>query len=249
MKIDLKILNNFRNFTIGQEFCIDIIHGELLYVTAPNRFGKTTLLNALRGSLDSLKEVNEKETDGLTPSSRAKAYLECGANVEVSGFDYDEAFFLESVTDDPSSFENSSTAWGLIATGGLSAQKFSKGEKAIYLLARIKDKISKYLAQKYGSIEGWKNSGKSGLVVLDEIDDGLDPQYQMCYNNIIYKLFIEEFNLDAVIVSHSLICPLGKSKKHNYSVMVYKMNGNIKISPEDYFLVESGYKIERVTNS
>lgn len=243
-KIDFEITKDFRNFKTGEKFCLDIIPNEILYVAAPNRFGKTTLLNGLRGMKDSLLEDNKSDFDGMTSISRSIAYLECESSMNINGYDYDEAFFMEAITDDPTSFENSATAGGFICGGGFATQKMSKGEKALFLIVKIKDKITKYLNKKYGSIDEWKKSGKTGLVVLDEIDDGLDASIQLKYNDIVFKLFMKEFNLDAVIVSHSLLCPLGKGRFEGCSAMVYDMRSNLKITPKEYFEIESGFLIK-----
>lgn len=244
MKIDFVIKKDFRKFKKGNKFCLDIIPNEILYVAAPNRFGKTTLLNGLRGKKDSLAETNKHDFDGMTSVARQIAYMECESCMDISGYDYDEAFFMEAVTDDPTSFENSATAGGLIGGGGYYTQKMSKGEKAVYLIAKIRDRITKYLNKKYGSVEDWKASGKTGLIVLDEIDDGLDPFFQTRYNDLIFGHFVKEFNLDAVVVSHSLICPLGKTKYEDCSVMVYDMQCNFKLTPKEHFEIESGFLIK-----
>jgi hypothetical protein len=244
MKIDFIIKKDFRKFKEGDKFCLDIVPNEILYVAAPNRFGKTTLLNGLRGLKDSLAETNKYDFDGMTSSARELAYLECGACMDISGYDYDEAFFMEVITDDPTSFENSATAGGLVGGGGFFTQKMSKGEKAIYLIAKIKDRITKYLNKKYGSVEEWKTSGKTGLIVLDEIDDGLDPFFQTRYNELIFNQFVKGFNLDVVVVSHSLICPLGKTKFKDCSVKVYNMQFHIKLTPKEHFEIESGFIIK-----
>lgn len=248
MKINFEITKDFRRFKAGQKFCLDIIPNEILYIAAPNRYGKTTLLNGLRGIKDSLLETNKSDFDGMTSSARELAYLECGACMNIQGYDYDEAFFMEAVTDDPTSYENSATAEGLVCGGGYYTQRMSKGEKAIYLIAKIRDRITKYLNKKYGSIEKWKSSGKSGLIVLDEIDDGLDPSLQMKYNDLVSKFFIKEFNLDAVVVSHSLMCPLGKTRYEDCSAMVYEMQYNLKLPPIEHFEMESDYEIKPMFN-
>lgn len=243
MEIHFEILNDYRNFKKGDNYTIEIIPNEILYLAAPNKYGKTTLLNALRGRKDSLKELNLHDTDGMSCQTRDLTYVECKKYVNVEGFDYDEAFFMESVSDDPCSFENAATAWGLVTTGGLSVQRYSKGEKAVFLLCKLADQIKKCLIKKYGSVDEWKSSGKKGLVVIDEIDDGLDPHFQLNYNGIIRKIFIDAFSVDVVVVSHSLLCPLGKFKTDDYHAMVYSFKCNRKFIPETWFNLETKYTL------
>ena len=243
MEIHFEILNDYRKFKKGDHYDIEIKPKEILYLMAPNRYGKTTLLNALRGQKDSLEEMNRHDTDGVGNQMREITYVECKKNIKVEGFDYDETFFMESVSDDPCSFENAATAWGLVSTGGMATQRFSKGEKSLFLICKLKKQIMDCLIKKYGSIDEWKSSGKTGLVVVDEIDDGLDPVMQMNYNNIIMDLFIDTFNIDVVVVSHSLLCSLGKFKKEGYSAMIYHFGLNRKYLPESYFNIVTGYNL------
>lgn len=131
MKINFEILDDYRNFKKGDNYSIEINPKEILYLSAPNKYGKTTLLNSLRGQKDSLKEINLLYTDGMSCQTREITYVECKKYIKIEGFDYDESFFMESVSDEPCSFENSATAWGLSMTGGMTVQRYSKGEKII----------------------------------------------------------------------------------------------------------------------
>jgi len=238
MEIRFTIEKDCRSFKEGENHVIVPEKEGILYISGRNGSGKSTLLHIMRRHLDSLKAMNLKITVGMEDPRIETASLE---PIKMEGFEYDEAFYLDSVTDDPINMYNSASASGFLQGGGMESQRHSRGENSIVMLDRFRTKITKYLTDKYGSVEEWKKTGKRGLIVLDEIDEGLDIPMQFGFNVIIETVFINEFGCDVICVSHNAIC---MKSVCDCPVHVYDMFGRSKMIVDEYITLVTGRYIE-----
>jgi len=241
--INVKIKEKTRCFYGMEEYNLNIPDKGVLYLCGQNKTGKTTILQYIRTKKDSLKNINLDAFDGMTSFVLTSTAME---PIEVNGLEqYDEIFCLDSIIDDPNSMENSATAAALFTGGGLTASHKSKGEKSVLIINLFLNKISKYLIKKYGSEDKWKSSNKKGLIILDEVDEGMDMVYQSNFNRTVIKtLCNERFNCDVICVTHSMLTLLGKvddsGKDYGTCYDIYLF---VEMTPTEYFESITGYKV------
>lgn len=214
-------------------------HG-ILYLCGKNRCGKSTVLQYIRSQRDSLKEINLRMTDSMESTAIRVAACE---PITVKGLDaYDEIFCLDSAVDDPNLSENSCSAVSLIMGGGMKASSLSRGEKAMYIISRFMGKIQKHVTDRYGSLDTWKKSGKKGLIILDEVDEGLAAKPQIRFNETIIKKFcIGELGCDVICVTHSPLTMMGKAS--DLEIVCYDMMKGCETTPNQFFKDLTGYNI------
>lgn len=238
MKIEYTFHKSYRKFNADTTRTLNINENGINYICAPNGYGKSTLIHILRGMKDSLKDERKSMFDGMTSSRLEQMKGIYDDVVSVNGFDADEAFYLDSVVDDPMSFENAATAWGLVAGGGMDMQRHSRGENSQAQLMRFHKRITNYLIKNYGSIAEWKASGKKGIVFLDECDEGIEVNIQLIMNRFLYKKFVDELGLMIVSISHTPLCMMGRID--DCKVNVYDAQFDMLLMPEDYFEIITG---------
>lgn len=238
MNINIHIKEDFRNFKSGRDYNINVPDNGILYLGGTNECGKSTLLQILRSNKDSLYDINKKLFDRMVDFRIENSK---SLPVDISGYDYDETFFLDSIIDDPCSFVMSASASGFIDGGGFLAQRQSKGEKTLVMIAKFEEKIKKYLINKYGSIEEWKNSGKKALVVFDEADEGLDMRMQFNFNKFLHNVYNKKYNMDVIVVSHNPIVILSKT---DGEIKVYDIEYNLDTDPSEYIYLLSGNTVD-----
>lgn len=234
--IQIKIDKAYRKFKEGDIYNFDVSPSYTLVVVGKNGVGKSSLFRGIRGIKDSLEKINKSNLDGMTASANEIASLEFNSSASITGLEeFDEIYCLDRVTDDPTTFEAASTAYGLIAGGGFYTQKMSGGQKSIFMLRTFVDKIKKVHKQ-----------GASSLVILDEADTGFDMNNQMMYitaaTNMLKKV-LENPNI--IVVTHNPLSIISKMNK--VPIKVYDIDpGLCKTfdSPEDWCFVKTGIKIE-----
>ncbi len=232
--ITIKINHSYKSFKEGEEFNLDVSPSHVLFITGNNRTGKSSILRGIRGIKDTLKEVNKDCWDGMCSSVNKNAALEFQANVSIEGLDqFDEVFCLDRVTDDPNSFEVAATASGLVGGGGLYCQRTSGGEKSLIMLGMFVKKIAKHHKQ-----------GNKALIILDEIDNGLDVNLQIKFvkgvKDALDKVIKEEYSL--LIVTHNPLTILSKDNQFKYKI--YDMNHKYTFdSGEMWFYLNTEMKI------
>lgn len=243
MEIQFDIQKDFRQFKEGTKYTINPQFGKILYITGKNRSGKSTLLQILRSKKDSLRSINKQEFDGMYDDRIELAGLE---PCEVTGYDYDEVFFLDSIIDDPASMMNSASAYAFINGGGYASRSQSKGEKALIMIHKFRMKIERYLKDTYGSVDEWRKSNKRCLIVLDEADEGFDVNLQLNWNYILLRKFINEYRADLIVVSHNPLCmmsPLPELYRKGVLIETYDIETKLTMTPGEYFQQETGYSI------
>lgn len=237
MEISFNIEKDCRKFKAGTEIKLATRDKGILYLCGANGSGKSTLLHIMRSKMDSLQKVNIKIHDGCFNDKYKEAAME---PIEMKGFDYDEAFYLDSVIDNPTSFMNAASAGAFILGGGQASQFRSRGENSLIELELFRRKVESYLIDNYGSIGKWKESGKRGLVVLDEIDEGLDMRLQFRFNGILDRKFIEELGVDIICVTHNPIC---MKSVCDCDVEVFDIQTLITMIPDEYIMLLTGMKL------
>lgn len=233
MKIE--ITEDFRKvFKKGTIYNLDLKPGEITYMIGPMGCGKSTLMNALRAKKDSMKSFNEKKFDGMGGLDFTTRIIDVIAFTKIHDYDFDKACFIDIVTDNPSSFYNSATAFGFINGGGMSMQHISRGQGSERMFVQFISEIVECIGEK---------SDERILICFDEIDEGFDIQAQIRFSMFLNKLLIEKRypNASIIFISHSIITALSGMKETN--VKYFNVKDNCYTTPEKYFEEQTGYNI------
>lgn len=229
--ITIKINKDYRNFKSGDIFNLDVSPDYILIIIGKTGLGKSSLLRGIRGIKDSLESINLKDFDKMDSSNNKSAYLDFKKNATIEGIEqFDEIFSLDRITDDPNSFELASTAVGLIQGGGVHTNRMSGGQKSLYIFSNFIYKVKKV-----------HKENNTSLVMLDEIDFGLDINSQKIYLKSIYKGFNNILNNPSIIVvTHNLLTPLYFKDK----IKIYDMDLKDYFSnPYEWFNLKTGLQI------
>lgn len=233
----ITVTNDFRKFKKGDVFELDLQPGEITFLVGPNGCGKSTLMFALRHQLDNFAQLDNHNTENMKGLDLQKQYLGIALNMRVEGFDFDKAFFRDTIVDNPTSFTNAATAWGLIAGGGLADSNKSAGQKSISAQCRM-------VANIVDIVGG--NSDERLLIGIDELDDSMDIQAQMRMAHIWQGLILKRYpNASILFITHSLFTALGASHVcKDVKTRCYDVSRKCYCTPEEYFAAETGYSIE-----
>lgn len=175
---------------ILNDISFDIYEGEILGFIGPNGAGKTTAIKLILG----LQSINSGEiyiNGNSVQKSFTKAIAKVGAIVENP----DIYMYLTG-------YENLKMNARLY--NNIKPQRIDEIVKIVGLENRIKDKVSKYslgMRQRLGVAIALLH--KPNLLVLDEPNNGLDPEGIIDLRNLLKKLAKEE-NLAVLISSHNL---------------------------------------------
>jgi predicted ATPase len=199
IELKFKFDKDFRTFKAGTEFTIPVKRFAITYLCGLNGSGKSSLLRTIRCKKDSLREDFLRTYDGVTNSMLEEAGHTFRGTIE--GLDeYDEVFCLDSQVDDPLNFSNASTAVGLVNGRGLAGMHSSRGQ---LMGTKFVEFINKVNAR--------KDKSKRTLIILDEVDEGLDMRIQFRWNKAIENRLILETGADVICVSHNPLCMLSES--------------------------------------
>ena len=221
---DDKVLENItiilkkddRCFKAGDTISIDL-HEGVNFVVGPNGSGKTTLMHYIRAQRHDLRELNKKIFDGMGndddkiygrhwSDDKSKPFV--SSVFDIQGLDrFDQVFVLDSIDDDPTSFTNSATAAGLIGGGGFAALSASKGQKAGMMLAKFISGIAKVTGFTPKDYNEGKNYNKHSLIVIDEVDEGLDIKHQVKFVRFIERM-CKVWNATIICICHNPLCTL-----------------------------------------
>ena len=100
----ITVTNDFRNFKKGDEFELDLKPGEITFLVGSNGCGKSTLMFALRHKMDSFSQMDNENTENMKGLDLQRQYRDIAPNVNIEGFDFDKAFFRDTIIDNPVSF-------------------------------------------------------------------------------------------------------------------------------------------------
>lgn len=233
----ITVTDDFRKFKKGDEFELDLKPGEITFLVGSNGCGKSTLMFALRHELDNFSQMDNKNTESMKSIDLEKQYIDIMPNVNIEGFDFDKAFFRDTIVDNPTSFMNAATAWGLVSGGGLADANKSAGQKSVSVQCRMVANIINMIGN---------SSDERILIGIDELDDSMDIKAQMrmahIWNNLIFTRYP---NASILFITHSLFTALGASHAcKDVKTRCYDVSRKRYCTPEEYFAAETGYSIE-----
>lgn len=194
MTISIKFNSDFRIFKKDSTHVVEFDNSGITWLTGGNGCGKSTFMQLLRSRRDSLQKLNLKMRDGMEPSVY-RSLRE--VDVTIDGLDqYDNCFFLDTVMDNPTSFENSATAGALMNGGGYEMMHISRGQGASVQIYKFVKNIKSIIGE---------NDDQKNLIVLDEVDEGLDMNNQASLGKHLIPLMHTMYNADVVCISHSIV--------------------------------------------
>lgn len=171
-----------RCFKQGDQFEFNLDEHPIIYIVGDNATGKSTLLNSIRTT---------KHTIANESLALEKVDFK---NVSVEGLDaYDKIFCLSSEVDDPVNMYNACDAVAYIENGGYGQRRLSNGQKSGSQIGRFVERIKKEKAE-----------NDKVLIILDEVDKGLDLNKQIAFNTMLLNMAFM-FNADIICVTHNPI--------------------------------------------
>lgn len=239
--INIKFNEDFRKvFKAGQEINIPTNLFGITYLVGPNGCGKSTILRAIRSINDSMAKKLKHDFDGCRGnkvSSVAEA-VEKGI-IEISGLEkYTHIFAFDAEADDCCNVLNAASAYGFITGGGHAAQFTSRGQTAGV-------QFVKFISYFEECAKKAENAGEKfrPLVIIDEIDEGLDIRIQVKWNSILEYRFGAQL-ADILVVSHNPVCMLSKA----YKSIAVDITTNKQVTPQEYIENLTGVTITMTHN-
>ena len=230
--------DDFRGFKKGESFEIPIYRG-VNYIVGPNGSGKSTIMHFIRAKRDSLMNESMSLFDGMS-KMEDKLFQDSDVFTIEGLDDYEYVFMLDSIDDDPTSFNNAASAYGLINGGGLECQKKSKGQKAEFMLLKFVRLITNKLGTTMMDLSGQElKEKKKCLFILDEVDEGLDLKRQADFHKILYNI-CTLFNADVLCICHNSFCILCD----HASTLVFDMSDKEEKTIETYIKEQTGLTIK-----
>lgn len=237
--LNIKIKQDFRSFTEGEEFEVPIKQG-LNFIVGPNKSGKSTIFHYIRAQKNSMDELMLGLRGGMTLFDDLT--LKNAPELNVTGYEgYDYVFSLDSVDDDPSSMINTATCTGFLYMGGLNAQSESRGQKALNMFWRFVGNMVKTCGLNPEDVKKGKTlEDKRCLILIDEIDDGFDLGNQKLFLGNLKKT-VQIFNADILCITHNLMTILlaGKGSETEVFDMADKQSKTIG----DYIKEQTGMEM------
>jgi ABC-type dipeptide/oligopeptide/nickel transport system ATPase subunit len=237
-KLVIKCNKDFRGFKEGEEFTIPIIPF-VTYLVGPNGCGKSALLHYIRAQRDSLRDILTRASDGLTKSD--DDILKGSGIFDIQGLGkYDCVFSLDSIDDDPMSFLNAATAVSFIENGAMSMRRRSKGQKAIDMLGLFLNRLNKYFDVE-PKHNGVVQKEKKCLILLDEIDEGMDIKSQMKFDSLLTNIAVA-YNADILCICHNPLCVCGSM--FGDKTIIFDIKDRTMKTIGNYIKEQTGYTIE-----
>lgn len=236
MKIKIKFNKDYRKkFKENEEIIIPVKFG-ITYLTGSNGSGKSTILRAIRASKDSLEDYYRDIRDGIVNRRITDIQKDINDNIlEIDTSDFSHIFCIDEEADNPTDFMNAATAYGLISGGGHQSLRQSRGESTAIQFHRF---IKEF--ESIANIELKKENLEDfePLVIIDEIDEGLDIRLQVKFNQILFNKFVLS-GAHVLVVSHNPICMLSDTSL----CQVYDIEEKKLSTPEEYIARMTGKKI------
>lgn len=234
--ITIKFNEDYRKiFKKDQEVSIPTNPLSIIYLVGPNGCGKSTVLRSIRTVKDTLEAQRVSDFDGCRNSriSDIKRDVQAG-KLEISGVDqFSHVFAFDAEADSNTDVLNAYSAGGFVAGGGFACTRMSRGQGVLIEFAKFTKRFDE-IAAKHIKDENWRP-----LVIIDEIDEGLDIRMQLQYNMLLTRKFCLA-GATVLVVSHNPICMLSKSPLvKTFNIITGEMYEN----PADYIEGLTGCKI------
>lgn len=178
MKIIVK--KTFRDLEEGWEYDFTMLN-ELNFITivGENGCGKSSILQALRGT------IKEEKNDSLYKTD----YIVLSDNIKVE-HGYEKVIFFDGVKDNGSDMMNAFDAMSFLNMGGYAAQRLSHGQGTLMYIAKfVKENKDSFIPNKT-------------LLVFDEIDNGLSLANQVKIIQFIINM-TRTLKVHVLIVTHN----------------------------------------------
>lgn len=197
-----------RVFKEGDKIDLTLLENGVNYIVGPNGCGKSTILHAIRAHKDTIYE-NKSHYQKLDIARNFDLKL-YDTVFDIEGLDdYKNVFCLDASLDNPVSFENASTATAIVDGGGLIYNSRSRGEGSKYMMVNFIYTMQKItgatINKQLKTIENTPQ--EKSLIVIDEMDEGLDLVSQVNYGKLLRNL-CKIFNATVICVCHNPICIL-----------------------------------------
>ena len=205
--INIKFNEDYRKiFKKDQEVAIPTRPMCITYIVGPNGCGKSTLLRSIRTIKDTLEAQRLNDFDGCRNNriSDIKRDIQAG-KLEVVGVEqFSHVFAFDAEADSNTDVLNAYSAGGFMAGGGLAASRMSRGQGVLIEFAKFSKRFEEVAAKHIGD-ENW-----CPLVIIDEIDEGLDIRMQLQWNMLLTRKFCLA-GAAVLVVTHNPICMLSWS--------------------------------------
>lgn len=204
MNLSIKAKQDERVFKKGDSIELNIEPG-VNYIVGPNGCGKSTIMHAIRAHKDTLYE-NMKPTIRME-IARDYDLQSYNKIFDIEGLDaYSNVFCIDAHIDNPVSFMNAASATSFIHGGGMTYNRISRGEGSKMMLSKFISSIQSVTNANINDKSTWLTSDRS-LVVVDELDEGLDLKCQMTFHTLLTNV-AKVFNADVLCVCHNPLCIL-----------------------------------------
>lgn len=218
-----------RVFKKGNKIVLELEKNTPNFILGPNGSGKTTLMHYIRATRHSLKDINKKAFDGMT-NNEDRLYANSKL-FSIKGLQrYDDIFVLDSIDDDPLSFTNCASASGLIMGGGWTAQRISKGQKAVFLMSNFLKKVIDVTEMSAEDYIAGKKSKKHCLIIVDEVDEGMDMENQIKFPRMLENL-CAVFNATVICICHNAMSMITNK---GMDTRVYDMSASSYTTLKEY---------------
>lgn len=193
--LKIKFNEDVRCFKAGSTASIELDASGITWLVGSNGCGKSTFMHILRSRKDSLHDINIKRHDSMEPSAISKLK---SCDVDISGLDqYKNCYYLDAVIDNPVSLENSGTAGAYIGGGAMQYIRVSRGQGCNMMLSRFINDVA-------GAIDKDDDDSRN-LIVLDEMDEGLDYGAQCNFGKVVVPKLGILYNADIICITHSIL--------------------------------------------
>lgn len=234
--IDIKFNEDYRNaFRKDQVISIPIRPLTVTYLVGPNGCGKSTILRAIRSINDTLESNRVSDFDGCRNTRITHVARDMKSGIfEVTGAEeFSHIFAFDAEADNNTDVLNAYSAGGFVCGGGYAATRMSRGQNVLVEFSKFTRRFEEY-AEKHIKDQNW-----NPLIIIDEVDEGLDVRMQFNWNAVLERKFCFK-GATVLIVSHNPVCMLSQG------LLVKAFNivtGELYDKPGDYIEKLTGYTI------
>lgn len=179
--IKVKTNRDFRSFKKDYEVTFDYTETDTIFLMGINGCGKSTIIQAIRGELNSNKDAKSKW--GARDDCK---FINEMFDVNIEGFDKIYHLDVDGL-DNAYSMYNACDASAFVENGGWGMQHFSSGEKNVLYLARLRKDVI---------------DDENSLIIFDEMDNHLDFSMRIKFSDWLNKIFPKSKKL---IITHDIL--------------------------------------------